>query len=175
MTPILGLERFQLPWLSTDSNTKSGRTRLERSDSSQLLRVSPLYPNERIYSNRKTSDSHPYFSPSYELRTKNVKYRSIILGLQHYVITGGMEDGLPLDEKLLSEYLKELGYATHMVGKWHLGHARHLYTPTYRGFDSHYGNWLGAQDYYDHFYKESVSSGLHEEFFPVPTNNTLLN
>ena len=35
--------------------------------------------------------------------------------------------GLDLDEKLLSEYLNELGYENFLLGKWHLG----AYTPDY--------------------------------------------
>ena len=85
-----------------------------------------------------------------------------ILGLQHMVIIAGMEDGLSLDEKLLPEYLKELGYATHLIGKQHLGHAREAYTPTFRGFDSHYGYWLGAHDYYDHFLMTRVIWRINE-------------
>jgi len=71
-------------------------------------------------------------------------------GLQHYVIMGQSAEGLPLEEKLLSQYLKEMDYSTHIVGKWHLGHAIREYTPTFRGFDSHLGYWLGKQDYCDH-------------------------
>ena len=37
-----------------------------------------------------------------------------------------------------------------MVGKWHLGSHRAIYTPTQRGFESHIGYWTGHEDYYDH-------------------------
>jgi len=37
--------------------------------------------------------------------------------MQHGVIMGGQPFGLSLEEKLLPQYLKEMGYATHAVGK----------------------------------------------------------
>nr|XP_037273281.1 arylsulfatase B-like [Rhipicephalus microplus] len=74
----------------------------------------------------------------------------IRLGLQHDEIRAAEPFGLPLEFKLLPQYLKELGYETHAVGKWHLGHMTANYTPTYRGFDSHYGPYTDHQDYSDH-------------------------
>lgn len=84
----------------------------------------------------------------------------IHLGMQHTVLYAEEPRGLPLDEKLLPQYLKELGYATHIVGKWHLGHYKREYTPLFRGFDSHLGFWTGHQDYFDHKAEERGEVGL---------------
>lgn len=46
--------------------------------------------------------------------------------------------GLPPDEVTLAEALKARGYATGMVGKWHLGHLPG-FLPTANGFDSYFG------------------------------------
>ena len=48
------------------------------------------------------------------------------------------QTGLALDQTTLPARLKELGYATACVGKWHLGGTA-PYLPTARGFDEFYG------------------------------------
>lgn len=48
------------------------------------------------------------------------------------------EKGMPLEEVTLANILKDKGYKTACVGKWHLGH-KPEYLPTRRGFDSYYG------------------------------------
>ena len=92
---------------------------------------------------------------------------SSIPGLQHGVIHADTPYGLQLNvckmirwvifiqcsiaqAKLLPQYLSSLGFSSHIVGKWHLGHHTQAHTPTFRGFHSHTGYWLGKEDYYDH-------------------------
>lgn len=70
------------------------------------------------------------------------------LGLQTLVIFPNHKYGVPLDERLLPQALKEAGYDTAMVGKWHLGHADTAYWPQNRGFDSFFGNVVGEVDYF---------------------------
>ena len=71
-------------------------------------------------------------------------------GLQTVVIPSKGTYGLATDEWLLPQALKEAGYKTAMVGKWHLGHADQKYWPRQRGFDYHYGAVLGEIDYFTH-------------------------
>jgi len=46
--------------------------------------------------------------------------------------------GMPTGEYTLAEMLQDRGYATGMVGKWHLGH-HHKFLPLQRGFDEYFG------------------------------------
>ncbi|XP_049518265.1 arylsulfatase B-like [Dermacentor silvarum] len=71
-------------------------------------------------------------------------------GMESSVILTGEPWGLPLSFKLMPQYLKDLGYQTHMIGKWHLGYYTEQYVPTSRGYDTFYGYYNGEEDYYNH-------------------------
>ena len=69
-------------------------------------------------------------------------------GLQTLVIPSAGMYGLATDEWLMPQALKDAGYETAIVGKWHLGHAKPEYWPRQRGFDYQYGPLLGEIDYF---------------------------
>jgi arylsulfatase A-like enzyme len=71
-------------------------------------------------------------------------------GLQTLVIPSAHTYGLATDEWLLPQALKDAGYNTALIGKWHLGHADPKYWPCQRGFDYHYGPLIGELDYFTH-------------------------
>jgi len=58
-------------------------------------------------------------------------------GMQHVVFPHS-QFGLPQSETTIPEMLKTVGYATGMVGKWHLGHSDEFW-PTAHGFDQFFG------------------------------------
>ena len=55
--------------------------------------------------------------------------------------------GLPQEETTLADYLRQAGYRTGAIGKWHLGAAPPFH-PLNRGFDAWYGFLGGGHDYF---------------------------
>jgi arylsulfatase A-like enzyme len=86
-------------------------------------------------------------------------------GMQTHVLQPQQRRGLPLEEVTVAERLKELGYSTHLVGKWHQGYSRWAYTPRWRGFDSFFGMYTGASDHYNH--RMSTTNNTVPEGGPV--------
>src|SRR5436309_10006449 len=67
-------------------------------------------------------------------------------GLQTIVIPAAAGYGLDTSEYLMPQCLKDAGYGTAIIGKWHLGHADTKYLPRQRGFDYQYGAMIGELD-----------------------------
>jgi len=72
-------------------------------------------------------------------------------GLRQALVEGDTTDGLDLHETLLPEVLRECGYRTALVGKWHLG-MEWDYLPLRRGFDEFFGMLCASSGYYNHSY-----------------------
>lgn len=61
---------------------------------------------------------------------------------------GAAESGLPVGQATMADALKARGYATAVLGKWHLGTARKFW-PTERGFDEFFGFLRGEMAHVD--------------------------
>jgi len=61
----------------------------------------------------------------------------------------GLEQGLPVTGRSLPQLLKDAGYATGLIGKWHLGF-KPEYRPNRHGFDYFWGYLAGYIDWYTH-------------------------
>jgi arylsulfatase A-like enzyme len=75
---------------------------------------------------------------------------------QRYAIEGPLpnadragDQGLPATGYSLPQLLKNHGYATALIGKWHLGYAQDK-SPNAHGFDYFFGLKSGYHDYYTH-------------------------
>ena len=80
--------------------------------------------------------------------------------------------GLPTGERTLADALREAGYATGLVGKWHLGGVE-AYHPQSRGFDEFFG-FLHEGHFYVPPPYEGVVSHLREKEPPYDANNPIL-
>jgi len=95
----------------------------------------------------------------------NTKYGNIKARDKRKVIISQSSSGLPLNETILPEHLKSLGYNNHLIGKWHLGHYNKSFTPNYRGYDSFYGYWSPCHGYYDHLVFNPVQLIKHRHAY----------
>ncbi len=75
--------------------------------------------------------------------------------------------GLVAGELTIADHLKAAGYATGIVGKWHLGFKDEHY-PTNRGFDEFYGHLSGATRFINRGTQGAVSMSADEEFRRQP-------
>jgi len=81
------------------------------------------------------------------LITGRYQYR-LPLGLEE-PLAGNPAIGLPSEHPTLPQLLKKVGYATSLIGKWHLG-VLPKFGPLQSGYDRFFGFRSGAVDYYSH-------------------------
>ena len=89
--------------------------------------------------------AHPKCSPSRAaLLTGRYAWS---MGRQRGAIERYQPTGLSTKYQMLPEYLKQAGYVSHAVGKWHLGFCHDDFLPTRRGFDTFFGMWQQSTHY----------------------------
>ncbi len=72
------------------------------------------------------------------LQTGRYPVRSGMCGFGYRVLFPDSKGGLPPKEITIGKMLQANGYATHAVGKWHLGHLPQ-FLPTSHGYDTYFG------------------------------------
>lgn len=80
----------------------------------------------------------------------------------HEFNPGGGRSGMPVGETTMADRLKAAGYATGLVGKWHLGSAPEFH-PQKRGFDEFFGFLGGGHTYFPEKSKTILRGGTPVE------------
>ncbi len=112
--------------------------------------------------------THPYCGPSRAgLITGRYQARFGMENNVHYNPTD-QHLGLPLSEKTFAKRLQNVGYRTGIIGKWHLGGAKH-FQPLQRGFDYFYGFLDGGHNYFP----KDVNFGGDGYAIPIQENHGL--
>jgi arylsulfatase A-like enzyme len=101
----------------------------------QGMRFTQAYANSAVCSATRTA-----------LITGRYQYR-LAVGLEEPI--GGRDVGIPAGHPTLPSILRDAGYSTALVGKWHLGPVP-KFGPLQSGYEHFWGYRGGAVDYYSH-------------------------
>jgi arylsulfatase A-like enzyme len=101
----------------------------------QGMRFTQAYANSAVCSATRTA-----------LITGRYQYR-LAVGLEEPI--GGRDVGIPAGHPTLPSILRDAGYSTALVGKWHLGPLP-KFGPLQSGYEHFWGYRGGAVDYYSH-------------------------
>lgn len=85
-------------------------------------------------------------------------------GLEGVIYVKGptRQAGMPPQEVTLAELLKTKGYATGIMGKWHLGYQPRFF-PHEQGFDEFYGYVSGNIDFHTHYDNAGIYDWWHNQ------------
>src|SRR5215472_14442002 len=117
------------------------------------MKFTQAYANSAVCSATRTA-----------LITGRYQYR-LPVGLEE-PLGGGRNVGLPADHPTLPSLLKEAGYGTTLIGKWHLGWLPD-YSPLKSGYDHFWGFRGGGLDYFTH--KDGVGSAANDDLWDGDT------
>ncbi|MCW5517154.1 sulfatase [Muriicola sp. Z0-33] len=106
------------------------------------------------------------------LLTGRLTVRSGMSSNKYRVLFPDSKNGLPAAEITIAEQLKQAGYSTACIGKWHLGH-KEQYLPTNNGFDYYFGipysndmDMISEMPYWKYWQQEDEA--IKTEHFNVP-------
>lgn len=127
----------------------------------QGTRFTQAYANSAVCSATRTA-----------LITGRYQYR-LRVGLEE-PLGGANEIGLPPEHPTLPSLLKQAGYGTTLIGKWHLGRLP-KFGPLQSGYDHFWGFRGGGVDYYTHKFGNPASNtdDLWDNDVPIHQNGYL--
>ena len=82
-----------------------------------------------------------------------------LLGALMYLGDEDKDKGIHPGETTIASVLKDSGYYTALIGKWHLGHGDFKFWPTRHGFDEYVGHTAGCIDFF------TMSYGNNRDWF----------
>ncbi len=116
---------------------------------------------------------HSICGPSrYDLLTglysQRAGYETNVANWSVNAVNGNVVQGVDANAVMLPQRLKDLGYSTGMMGKWHEGYQQGLNTPTDKGFDEFYGFLAGDRSYYPYpstYYDDSHGLWKNNQYY----------
>ncbi|HEU4880285.1 MAG TPA: sulfatase-like hydrolase/transferase, partial [Gemmatimonadaceae bacterium] len=88
----------------------------------------------------------------------------LAVGLEEPLVDANDSLGLPPAHPTIASLIKQSGYETVLIGKWHLG-VRPEWGPNQHGYDEFFGFLRGYTDYFDH--KNTQGLDLYENLEPA--------